>query len=250
MLPTLDLGPISLPTAGLVYILGVWLALSVVERAAARLDGNVPAIYTLAAGSLAAAVIAARLVFVAQRWEAYRQNLLGIVWPLTSGYNLVAGLLVGVAAAVFYARARRLAAWPTLDALAPGLLLVLLAVSLADFLAGPGFGVRSDVFWSINLFGVRRHPVQLYEIAAGLLALLAWQRRARAGAPAGQPFLVAGAVYGAGRLLADAYRANALLTANGFHVVQLISFGLLLATLWLLSRRAPAGRSGVAEAAE
>jgi phosphatidylglycerol---prolipoprotein diacylglyceryl transferase len=250
MLPTLDLGPISLPTAGLVYLLGVWLALSVVERAAARLGGNVPATYTMAAGGLAAAVIAARVVFVVQRWEAYRQNLLGIVWPLTSGYNLVAGLVVGVAAAFFYARARRLAAWPTLDALAPGLLVILIAVSLADFLAGPGFGVRSDVFWSIDLFGVRRHPVQLYEIAAGLLALIAWQRSTRAGAPPGQPFLVAGALYGAGRLLADAFRANAPLTANGFHVVQLISFGLLLACVWLLSRRAPAGHRGVAGTSE
>jgi phosphatidylglycerol---prolipoprotein diacylglyceryl transferase len=239
MLPTLDLGPVSLPTAGLVYILGVWLALTVLEKATARLGGDVPATYNTAVAGLAAGVVAARLVFVAQRWDAYRQNLLGIIWPLTSGYNIAAGLLVGAAVAFFLARARRLPGWRTLDALAPGILVALLALSLADFLAGPGFGVRTERFWSIDLFGVRRHPVQLYEIAAALLAFLAWQRAARAVTAPGQPFLLALAVYSAGRLLVDPFRANAPLTAEGFHVIQLVSFALLLASLWLLPRRAP-----------
>lgn len=249
MLPALDLGPVSLPTAGLVYILGAWLALSAVERATARLGGDVAHTYQLAVAALASGVVAARLIFVAQRWDAYRQNLLGIVWPLTSGYNVPAGLLVGIAVAVFLARARRLPGWRTLDALAPGLLAALLAHSLADFLAGPGFGVQTDLFWGIDLFGVRRHPVQLYEIATALLALLAWQRAARAGVEPGQPFLLATAVYSAGRLFGDAFRANAPLTASGLHVVQLITFALLLTSLWLLPRRQPEAGGEAAEPA-
>lgn len=239
MLPTLDLGPLTLPTAGLVYILGIWLALSVVERAAARLQLDVASTYNLAALGLAVGVIAARLVFVARYWDAYRQNLVGIVWPLTSGFSIVPGLMAGLAAAFFYARAKRLPAWPTLDALIPGVLVAVIAISLADFLAGPGFGERADLLWSIDLFGVRRHPVQVYEMLAAFLALLAWRWAARTQPLPGQPALIAAATYSAGRLFVDAYRANALLTTGGYHIVQIIGIGILLASLWLLMRRAP-----------
>jgi phosphatidylglycerol:prolipoprotein diacylglycerol transferase len=239
MLPTLDLGPVTLPTAALVSIFGIWLALSAVERAAARLNLSVSRTYTLAASAVAAGFAAARLTFVALRWETYRDNLLGIVWPLTSGYQLEAGLIAALATAFFYARGRRLPAWPTLDALAPGLVVALLVISVADLLAGPGFGEQADLFWSINLFGVRRHPVQIYEIVAGLLALLAWRQALRVRGEPGLPFLVAVATVSAGRLITDAYRANALLTAGGYHTIQILSLGALVVSLWLMARRAP-----------
>lgn len=238
MLPTLELGPVTLPTAGLIYILGIWLSLGVIERAAARLHLDVSRTYTMAAAAVAAAFVVARLAFVALRWEAYRENLIGIVWPLTSGYQPETGLVAALVTAFFYARAHRLPLWPTLDALAPGLLAGLLTVSLADFLAGPGFGERADLLWSINLFGVRRHPVQMYEIVAGLLALFAWYRALRAGLAPGLPFLFAAATYSAGRLVSDAFRANAPLTTSGYHIVQIASLGVLLVSLWLLSRQA------------
>ena len=151
MLPTVNLGPLVIPTAGLVYILGIWTALSAVERAAARLGQPVAATYNLAVTGLAAGFVGARLTFVALHWQAYAQQPLGIIWPLTSGFSPEAGLLIGVAAAFFYGRAQRLPLAATLDALAPGLLVALLAVSLADFLAGPGYGIADDLPWSINV---------------------------------------------------------------------------------------------------
>ncbi len=240
MLPTIDLGPVTLPTASLVIILGIWISLSLVERAAKRLHLDVSRAYTMAVAAVATGLVVARLAFVALRWEAYRENLIGIIWPLNSGYQPEAGLVAALATAFFYGRAHRLPPAATLDALAPGLLATLLTVSLADFLAGPGFGKPADLFWSVNLFGVRRHPVQLYEIVASLLALAAWLWAVRAGLGPGLPFLVAAATCSAGRLVSDAFRANAPLTAGGYHIVQIASLGVLLASLWLLSRRATA----------
>lgn len=251
MYPTLEIGPLVIPTAGLVYILGLWLALSAVERAAARLGLHVPATYTLAVTGVAAGFAGARLVFVALHWPAYSDNLLGIVWPLTSGFHLEAGLLVGASAAFFYGRLRELPLASTLDAVAPGLVVALMAVSLADFLAGPGYGEQADLLWSISLFGIRRHPVQLYEIVAGAAALLAWQWALRGGRLPGRAFLMSATVYSAGRLLADAYRANAPLTDGGYHVVQIIALLVLLASLALLARFAGGEENVLAqEAAE
>jgi phosphatidylglycerol:prolipoprotein diacylglycerol transferase len=239
MLPTISIGPLTFPTAGLVYILGIWIALTVVEKAAARLTADVDTTYTLATVALATAFITARLAFVAGHWSAYSQNLIGIVWPLTGGFNLWAGVGAGAAAGFFYGRAKNLSPGATLDALAPGILVGLMTVSLADFLAGPGFGTEADLPWSITLFGIERHPVQLYELLVAAVALLAWNALRTRPRPEGRLFLVAAGIYGAGRLFTDAFRANAWLTAGGYHVLQIISLAVLLTCLLLLMRLAP-----------
>jgi phosphatidylglycerol:prolipoprotein diacylglycerol transferase len=216
MLPYLNLGPIGLPTAPLVYILGVWLALYAVDRAARRLGQEPERFYALASVALLAGFLGARLVFILLHRSSYNDNLLGIVWPLTTGYNAIGGLLIGLAAAFFYGRWRRLPLWPSLDVLAPGLLVFLMAASLADFLGGAGYGSLTLWPWGIDQYGVRRHAVQLYEILAGLVALGVWWvvtspdlrglSRPLRSYMAGRPFLLAAAVYAAGRLFVDAFK--------------------------------------------
>lgn len=237
MLPTLSLGSIVLPTTGLVFILGVWVLLSVIERAAKALNLDAEATYSLSTVALVGGFIGARLTFVALHWSAYQENLAGIVWPLTSGFDIWGGLIVGLTAAFFYGRARQLPPLITLDALIPGLVMAFMVVSLADFLGGPGFGEETSVFWAISLFGIRRHPVQIYELVIGGLALFAWWRTLPNRTFDGQLFLIGTAVYSAGRLLTDAYRANAWLTTSGLHVVQLLSLLILLVSLFFLGRK-------------
>lgn len=236
MLPSISIGPLVLPTASLVTILGIWLALATTEKTAAHLRLDVPFTYNLATVALASGFIASRLAFVVAHWSAYRQNLFGIIWPLTGGYDLWAGLIAGFAVAFFYGRARQLPLGATLDALAPAILVGLMAVSLADFLGGPGYGVEADIPWSISLFGIKRHPVQLYELIAGIAALLSWLASSHGRSISGHLFLTSAAVYSSGRLFVDAYRANAALTANGYHIVQILSLAALLGALFLLMR--------------
>jgi phosphatidylglycerol:prolipoprotein diacylglycerol transferase len=245
MYPVLSLGPLVIPTAGLVYIIGAWVTLSVVERAARALDLDAESTYGVAAVAVAAGFIGARLVFVALHWTAYRENLSGIVWPLTSGYSLWGGLFFALAAAFFYGRRKQLAIASTLDALAPGLLAGFLVISLADFLGGPGYGTITALPFGIDVFGIRRHPVQLYEILVGVAALLTWGWSLRRRKFDGQLFLLTIAVYSGGRLFVDAFRANAWLTPGGFHIFQIISLVVLLVCVFLLGRNL--SRSNVAE---
>lgn len=236
MFPTLSLGRFTFPTAGLVYILGIYLALSLVEQAARRRRLNHVALYNLATYALLAGFVGARLTFVLTHWDAYQSNWLGIIWPLNSGYNAWGGLLLAALTALFYARSRRLAAWDTLDALTPGLIFGLMIISLADFVGGPGLGEFTTVPWALPIHGALRHPVQLYEIMAGLAALGVWLRLADQPGPAGRLALLSVAVYCAGRLLTDAYRANTPLTLEGYHIVQIVCLIILLTALGLAAR--------------
>lgn len=241
MLPYLNLGPIGLPTGPLVYLLGIWSALFAVDRAARRLGRDPEGYYALASVALLAGFIGARLAFVLLHWSSYDDNLLGIVWPLTSGYHAVGGVFIGLTAAFFYGRWRRLPLWPVLDVLAPGVLVFLMAVSLAEFLGGAGYGSLTSLPWGIDQFGVRRHAVQLYEVLAGVAALVAWWAATslRFRGMDGRPFLVAAAVYAAGRLFVDAYKETTPLTTSGIHVVQVVALGVMLMALVLLARLRP-----------
>lgn len=241
MWPTISLGRVTLPSAGLIYILGIYVALVVVERAARRLSLPHATLYSLAANALLAGFVGARLTFVFTHWSAFQDNWLGIVWPLTSGYSAAGGLIIGLAAAVFYGRARRLAFLPALGALAPGLAVGLLVISLADLVGGPGLGKLADVPWALPIHGSLRHPVQLYEIATLLAALGLWQIGVDRGASAEQAGLTTLAGLSFGRLLTDAFRSNAWLI-DGFHAWQILSLlGLLLCLLALARLNRPAG---------
>lgn len=238
MLPTIDIGPLVLPTAGLIVIIGAWLVLSVSERAAKKLNLDVEATYTLVAILMAAAFIGARFVFVILHWPTYKDDLLSIFWPLTSGFNWWAGLVAALIAGLFYGRAKQLPLAATLDALSPGLILTLLALSLADFAGGPGYGQETSVPWAIDVFGIQRHPVQLYEIAVAVLALVLWLWSVDRRRYDGQLFLMTVAFYAGGRLLFDAYRANSPLTAGGYHIVQIASLAVLLLCVFVMGRQA------------
>ena len=248
MLPTISIGPLVLPTAGLVYIVGAWVALSVVERSAKALKLDAEAVYGLSAVAVAAGFIGARFLFVVLHWPAYRDNLAGIVWPLTSGFDVWGGLFFALVAGFLYGRAKQLPVAATLDALAPGLFVALIAVSLADFLAGPGYGTETSVLWSLDVFGIRRHPVQLYEVVVALLALLVWRRSLNHRSFDGQLVLLSVGVYSAGRLIFDTYRANAWLTSSGYHVLQIVSLVVLLVCIFLLGRGLSAKSSSVESA--
>lgn len=237
MLPNISLGPLVIPSSGLVFIIGVWIALTVIERSARKLELNPETTYSLAAVSLAAGFIGARFVFVILHWSAFKVNLSGIIWPLTSGYDLWGGLVIAIAAGFFYGRAKQVPAASTLDALAPGVVTALLVVSLSDFLAGPGYGLETSLPWAIDIYGIDRHPVQIYEMIIAAATLIVWRVSLPHRTFEGQLFLITLAVYGGGRLIVDAFRANAWLTDGGVRVIQVLSLAAVLTSLFLLARK-------------
>jgi phosphatidylglycerol---prolipoprotein diacylglyceryl transferase len=233
MLPSISLGRLVIPTGPFLVILGIWLALWLVEKGAALRRQDGPTVYALAVASLAVGAAVARLSFVALYWPAYRAAPLSIIWPMTSGFLPWAGLLAGGAAAFFYGRYRRLPLRETVDALTAGLLSLFLIASLVDFAAGPGYGEQTALPWAITSFGVSRHPVQLYEIVFVLAALAVWFRLVERPAFAGQPFLSAVIIYSGGRLFVEAFRANSLLVGDGYRAAQLLALAVLLVALFL-----------------
>ncbi|MEM7802253.1 MAG: prolipoprotein diacylglyceryl transferase family protein [Chloroflexota bacterium] len=229
MLPFISLGPLAIPSKPLIIIIGVYLSLSMLEMAAGRLKLNREAAHELGSSSVIAGFVGARLVFVLLNWSAFSRNLISIAWPLTFGYNLWAGLIIGILFYRLIAYRKSLNFIAYLDPLAAAASTFLITLSLADWLGGPGFGAPAEIL------GLRRHPVQAYEMVVGSVALGAWWWFQREQLPAGRLFGLTAAVISAGLLITIPFRGNPWLIGSGWHVGQLITLVTMITSLLYIS---------------
>jgi prolipoprotein diacylglyceryltransferase len=230
MFPILQLGPLALQVPGLVLVGGVWLGLALAERRANRLAAlgaagrlTAEAVYQLAWVGLLTGLVGARLAYAGRYLEAYLADPLGLVSPSPATLAVPEGVLLGLTAAVIYSSRRRLPLRPTLEALAPALAGLGVALALAHAASGDAFGAPTSVPWRIWLWDEYRHPSQLYELAGALAVLGAWAiwtRTERGQAGTGLGFLLVVGLSAAARVFLEAFRGDSALLANGMRAAQ------------------------------
>ena len=241
MLPVLQIGSLAIPVPGLALLAGVWVALWLVEKEAKRLEVNPDAVYTLAFIGLVAGLIGARLAYVARYWSIYAGDLLGIFSLNTAGLSPAEGALIGATAAFIYGARKQLPLRVTLDALAPGVAMMAVAVAVAHLASGDAFGAATPaafggVPWGVYLWGEYRHPSQIYELIAALGVLgIGWQVRAQ-GLPAGAGFnfLLIVALSAVARIFLEAFRGDSLVIAGGWRAAQVWGLVVLAACLGVM----------------
>lgn len=248
MLPVIQLGPLSLPTYPLALLLAVWLALEIGARVARRLGVDGDHVYNAGMYGLAAGIVAARLGHVVAYWPAYRSQPLEIFGFNISAFLLWPGIVGLLAVAGWYIYRRRLPPAKMLDASAPGLLIGVAVALIGALLAGQAYGApAAHLPWAVALWGVARHPSQVYEALAALaVAVLAGRIATRGGAP-GAAALVALAGYGLSRWLLEPFRAESAVMLGGLRAAQV--WGLAVALVALAGLRAIGRRPQLGEPA-
>ncbi len=241
MLPILQIGPLAIQTPGLILLLGLWLALSVSERAAARLGLNPTLIDNLTFAVLIGGLLGARLGYVVRYPEAFAASPASLVSPNPGLLDTWGGLAGAALVGLIYAQRKGLRLWPTVDALAPGLAVFGVALSLADLASGAAFGAVTSLPWGIELWGATRHPAQVYAIlAAALVLLVLWPggnlfRRLSAIA-SGLVFWTFSALSALSRLFLEAWRGDSVLVFGGLRQAQIIAWLVLALSLWAMGR--------------
>lgn len=233
MFPVIRLGPLTLQARGLILLVAFWVASDVAGRAAKRLGLRDDDVANLVFLGLIFGLVGARLGYVIQYWSVYRTDL-GAIFALNfNTLSPVAGLVVSLGAAVWYARRKGIANRRLLDALTPGLIVFAAGLALADLASGDGYGAPAQLPWSIDLWGELRHPTQVYDLlAAIIIGLILW----RAARPFdGTRFGLFVALYAAARLLLETFHGDSATLAS-IRVVQIWSLVALVVALWLLHR--------------
>jgi phosphatidylglycerol---prolipoprotein diacylglyceryl transferase len=233
MLPVLQIGPFAIHTYPLTLVLAGWAALAIGARVARSVGIDGDHIYNAGLYGLLGGVLVARLAHVVAFWPAYRSQPLEIIGLNTTAFLVWPGVIAGLAVAGWYIYRRRLPLVPLLDAFAPGLLIGLAIADAGALLTGRNPGAPADLPWSVTLWGVRRHPVQVYE-ALGLLAVALFVLSViRAGSRNGFPALIALLGWGLVGWLVEAFRSPEVTSTlpGGLRIGQVLGLAAALVAL-------------------
>ena len=239
MLPTLQIGPLIIQTPGLALLAGLWLATVLIEKEAIRLKLDSGALLKALSYGLIGGLLAGRLAYALRHIAVYLDHPLDLLSLSATTLDLATGLVAGVVIGVLVGRRARLPLRPSLDALAPGLAVLLVALGVGHLLSGNAYGAPTHLPWGILLWGETRHPTQVYEILAGLGILLAWWLAAPRLRGSGYAFLLVVTLGAAARVFLEAFHGDSQTWAGGFRTAQVGGLALLAITLaiaWLWDR--------------
>ncbi len=234
MYPSIPIGPYLLQTPGLMLVLGVWAGTFLAEKEAERLSLKNDSVSNLIFYSLIAGLVGARLAFALRTPGIYFRAPLSLLALDATTLAPLEGLLIGMVVAMIIGQRMNLPVRITLDALAPGLAVFMIAWTAANILSGDAFGSPTDLPWAIQLWGESRHPVQFYDLIMALLILAVILQRIYKDYGAGVNFLVLISLSALARLITEAFRGDSLIWFESVRAAQLISLGLLTYALWLI----------------
>lgn len=241
MYPLVRIGPFSLSSGGLLLLIAAMIGSSLAGRIArARGTGNLGQqadnlFYPVAIG----AVIGARLWYGIFNWDLFGRTP-RLFWALrVESFAWPGALLGGLLLGYLWSRWRGYDIAQVADVAALTLPVPQAVASLGLLLSGEAFGMPTSLPWGVSLFGVARHPTQIYLVLASLGTLVVLVRLARRSLPPGTLMIVYLGLQGLTLLLIEWLRADSLLLPGGFRAGQVFGLVLLLWSLWWLRQRAP-----------
>ena len=234
MFPSISVGPYLLQTPGLMLLIGIWVGTFLAEKEADKLSIPKDAISNLIFFSLIAGLAGARLAFALRALEVYLSAPLSLLALDATTLAPLEGLLIGIVVAVIIVQKKDLPERETLDALAPGLAVFMIAWAASNILSGDAFGSPSNLPWAIQLWGESRHPVQFYDLILALITLGLILRGGFEKLGQGINFLVLLMLSALAHLITEAFRGDSIIWFGSLRATQIISLVLMIGTLWLI----------------
>ena len=240
MFPVLiDLGPVELPTYGLLMATAFLLGLKLFQ-ALGRRDGlDAERLTSLWVWVLIGGILGAKLTLFVVEWRYYLDNPEALLSSWRAAGVYYGGFAMAALAAAVYAVRSGLPVGVTADAAGPAVALGQSVGRMGCLAAGCCYGKPTDVPWAITFsnpdaaritgvpLGIARHPSQAYLsvnalVLCGVLLLLWWTARRR-GWPAGIVFWAYLGLYSIGRFSLETFRADPRGTVGPFSTSQAVA---------------------------
>jgi phosphatidylglycerol:prolipoprotein diacylglycerol transferase len=245
MLPFLHIGPLNVPTFGLMLWLAAVAAGLLLDRNFRRAHITADAVGMVAI-TVVAGIIGAKLWHVLDTPSDFRVEGWRVLWD-TAGFAWFGGLVFGISALILQGLRARIGAVRMLDLAAPAAALGYGVGRIGCFLSGDGcYGIPTTLPWGMSFpHGIDPiftpvHPTPLYELFGGVvIALWLWKRGGKpyaTGTILGQYLVLTGLA----RFLVEFLRRNPHVLW-GMSNAQLASIGSMAAgtllLVWLAVRR-------------
>jgi prolipoprotein diacylglyceryl transferase len=235
MYPIILIGPAALPTYPLLMLVALWAGMWLAARRAQQLGLDGDHVYNAGLYGFLAGIVGARLYFVLSHWENYAADLTQIYSLSRSALSVGEGFLAASVVVFIYLLRKRVPLGTFFDAAAPGIALAIIIGNIGAFLGGVALGAVTDLPWAVEMAGIARHPVQLYDAGAGLviLAILYFIRNYRPWP--GFQFWLFVVLYGAARLFFEIFRARPYLIGNNFLGIQVMALAAIVVALAVMA---------------
>jgi len=246
-----EIGPITIRYYGLMYVIafvvGFILLTNEVRRKGLALSKE--DLLDLLLWTIPAAILGARLYYVAFRWDVYAQHPIDIVKIWEGGLAIHGGVLAGALAVWLFARRKRVRFLALADALAPSLILGQAIGRIGNLMNGDAYGLPTTLPWGIRFPadspagmaypGLATHPSMIYEMILNLIVFATlWGTRKR-GYKDGFSTAVYFILYAVGRSIVSITRGDSLWlgpipgigmvrAAHAISLVFVIGFGILI----------------------
>ncbi len=180
----LKIGSLTLYTYGLFVGLGFLTAVFVASQRAKKYNIKSEQMSDLFFVILVAAIIGARLLYVAINFSEFSGHFIDIFKIWNGGLVFYGGFIAALAAAIVYIKRTGLLMWQTGDIIAPGIALGHAIGRLGCFSAGCCYGKHCSLPWAVTFtdpnslapLGVPLHPTQLYSVLSNftIFLILLW----------------------------------------------------------------------------
>lgn len=238
MFPVIQIGSLALQVPGLLLLISIWIGITLTEKSAKAYQILPDSLSNLIMTALLSGVVGGRIAYVARFPNAFASNPLNLISLNPGLFDLTGGIAAAIIGAAIYGQRKKLFLWNTLDALTPFFGMLAIGLALSNLSSGNAFGVETDLPWGIELWGLKRHPTQIYEMLAAFVTLnLLWPPKKDSQSQAGISFVTFVALTAGYRLFLEAFRGDSNLIFGGIRSAQVVSFGLLAVALWLLDRK-------------
>ena len=175
-----------------------------------------------------AAVIGARLYYVAFNWSMYEGDIMKIVNIRLGGLAIHGGLIFGILAAVILCIVWKIKPLEIMDLAAPCIALAQSIGRWGNYFNSEAHGGPTDLPWGVEIDGMTYHPTFLYESIWCMLLfffLLYMDDRRKF---KGQIILLYGMLYSVERFFVEALRTDSLMIGP-FRQAQVISLVIIAA---------------------
>lgn len=216
---------------GMIIALGFLLAIFYAKKRAREFGTNFDLVTDAILFAVPAAIVCARIYYVAFRWDVYRDNPITALYIWEGGIAIYGGVIGAILGLILFAKVRKQKLTPYLDIMALGLLIGQLIGRWGNFFNREAYGAEifNDFFLRMGITGADGvirywHPTFFYEsvwnlIGFALLHFLSKKRRYD-----GQTFLQYVAWYGLGRTWIEGLRTDSLyITGTDLRVSQLLA---------------------------